>query len=63
VAHLGANSDGEILVPAGCRTATSDWVLDPSGTAEAPRVLVVAPAARLRPVSYGRSVPSADARL
>jgi hypothetical protein len=39
-------------------------ILDLSSTAEAPKVLmVVTPAAPLRLVSYGRTLPSVDARL
>jgi hypothetical protein len=63
VAQLGRNADGESLEPGRVPDCYLGLVLAPSGTAEAPEVLVVAPAARLRPVSYGKSVPSVDARL
>jgi hypothetical protein len=54
VAQLGANAHGEVLEPAGCRTATSACS---STQPPAPRrlVLVVAPAALLHP-----SVPQPD---
>jgi hypothetical protein len=57
------NADGESLEPGRVPDCYLGLILDPSGTAEAPEVLVVAPAARLPPVSHGRSVPPADARL
>jgi hypothetical protein len=47
VAQLGANAHGEILEPGRVPDCHLGLVLDPSGTAQAPEVLVVAPAARI----------------
>jgi hypothetical protein len=49
VAQLGANADGEVLEPGRVPDCYLGLRLDPSGTAEAPEVLVVAPAALLHP--------------
>jgi hypothetical protein len=58
VAQLGANADGEILEPGRVPDCYLGLPLDPSGTAEAPEVLVVAPAALLHP-----AVPQPDGTL
>jgi hypothetical protein len=63
VDQLGPNALGEVLEPGRVPDCYLGLVLDPSGAAGAPEVLVVATAARLPPVSHGRSVPPADARL
>jgi hypothetical protein len=57
VGQLGANAHGEVLEPGRVPDCYPGLVLDPSGTAQAPEVLVVAPAARLPPVRHGSSVP------
>jgi hypothetical protein len=57
MAQLGANADGEILEP-GRVPDRYLGLLDPSSTAEAPEVLVVAPAALLHPC-----VPQPDGTL
>jgi hypothetical protein len=46
VAQLGRNADGESLEPGRVPDCYLGLVLDPSGTAGAPEVLVVAPAVR-----------------
>jgi hypothetical protein len=58
VAQLGRNADGEILEPGRVPDCYLGLLLDPSSTAEAPEVLVVAPAALLHP-----SVPQPDGTL
>jgi hypothetical protein len=64
VAQLGANAHGEVLEPGRVPDCYLGLILDLSSTAEAPKVLVVVtPAVPLRLVSYGRTLPSVDARL
>jgi hypothetical protein len=64
VAQLGANAHGEVLEPGRVPDRYPGLILDLSGTAEAPKVLVVVtPAAPLCLVRYGRTLPSVDARL
>jgi hypothetical protein len=58
VAQLGRNAHGDSLGSGRVPDRYLGLVLDPSGTAQAPEV--VAPAARLRPVSDGRMLPSLD---
>jgi len=58
VARLGANADGEVLVPGRVPDCYLGLRLDPSSTAEAPEVLVMAPAALLHPC-----VPQPDGTL
>jgi len=58
VAQLGPNADGEVLVPGRVPDCYLGLRLDLSGTAEAPEVLVVAPAALLHPC-----VPQLDGTL
>jgi hypothetical protein len=64
VAQLGRNAHGEVLEPGRVPDCDLGLILDLSSTVEAPKVLVVVtPAAPLRLVSYGRTLPSVDARL
>jgi hypothetical protein len=58
VAQLGRNADGESLEPGRVPDCYLGLLLDHSGTAEAPEVLVVAPAALLHP-----AVPQPDGTL
>jgi hypothetical protein len=46
VGQFGPNAFGEVLEPGRVLDCYLGLILDPSGTAEAPKVLVVAPAAR-----------------
>ena len=62
MSRLGANALGEVLVPGRVPDCYLGPILDRSGTAGAPKVLVVATAAHLLPVRHGSSVPAADAR-
>ncbi len=58
MAQLGPNADGEVLEPGRVPDCYLGLRLDPSSTAEAPEVLVVAPAALLHPC-----VPQPDGTL
>jgi hypothetical protein len=58
VAQLGRNADGESLGPGRVADCYLGLPLAPAGTAEAPEVLVVAPAALLHP-----TVPQPDGTL
>jgi hypothetical protein len=49
VAQLGPNAFGEVLAPGRVRDCYLGLLLDPASSAEAPEVLVVAPAALLHP--------------